>query len=125
VGGRDGNLYVVTDSDNDDPVNPIPSTLRYGVSQEEPLWIIFDKDMVINLKEELFMNSHKTIDGRGQNIQIADGPCVTIRNVSNIIIHNIYIHGCVPGGNVVVSDEPRSEPRRSARVAVKNPKYFN
>ncbi|PNT58700.1 hypothetical protein POPTR_001G367800v4 [Populus trichocarpa] len=104
VGGRDGNLYVVTDSDNDDPVNPIPGTLRYGVIQEEPLWIIFDKDMVINLKEELFMNSHKTIDGRGQNIQIADGPCVTIRNVSNIIIHNIYIHGCVPGGNVVVRD---------------------
>jgi len=87
VGGRDGNLYVVTDSDNDDPVNPIPGTLRYGVIQEEPLWNIFDKDMVINLKEELFMKSHKTIDGRGQNIQIADGPCVTIRNVSNIIIY--------------------------------------
>ena len=29
---------------------------------------------------------------------------------------------CVTGGSI---DEPRSEPRRSARVAVKNPKYFN
>jgi hypothetical protein len=29
---------------------------------------------------------------------------------------------CVTGGSI---DEPRSEPRRSARVAVKNPKYFD
>ncbi|KAG6755122.1 hypothetical protein POTOM_040936 [Populus tomentosa] len=107
VGGRDGNLYVVTNSENDDPVNPIPGTLRYGVIQEEPLWIIFDQDMVINLKEELIMNSHKTIDGRGHNIQIADGPCITIQNVSNIIIHNIYIHGCVPGGNAIVRDSTK------------------
>jgi pectate lyase len=107
VGGRDGNLYVVTNSDNDDPINPIPGTLRYGVIQEEPLWIIFDQDMVINLKEELIMNSHKTIDGRGHNIQIADGPCITIQNVSNIIIHNIYIHGCVPGGNAIVRDSTK------------------
>ncbi|KAM7484153.1 hypothetical protein LguiA_000162 [Lonicera macranthoides] len=28
IGGRDGQIYVVTDSDNDDPVNPKPGTLR-------------------------------------------------------------------------------------------------
>ncbi|KAJ6724603.1 PECTATE LYASE 18-RELATED [Salix viminalis] len=113
VGGRDGSLYVVTNSDSDDPVNPVPGTLRYGVIQEEPLWIIFDQDMVINLKEELVVNSHKTIDGRGHNIQIADGPCITIRNVSNIIIHNIYIHGCVPGQSAMVRDSTKHYGPRS------------
>ncbi|RVX14656.1 putative pectate lyase 15 [Vitis vinifera] len=106
IGGRDGELYVVTDSGNDDPANPIPGTLRHAVIQYVPLWIVFDHDMVINLKEELIMNSYKTIDGRGFNIQIANGACITIQNVSNIIIHGVYIHGCVPTGNAIVRDRP-------------------
>ncbi|KAK0601194.1 hypothetical protein LWI29_022077 [Acer saccharum] len=106
VGGRDGELYIVKDS-NDDPENPVPGTLRHAVIQEVPLWIIFDHDMEIKLKEELVMSSYKTIDGRGFNIQISDGPCICIYNVSNIIIHNIYIHDCVPGGNAVVRDSPQ------------------
>ncbi|KAG2263251.1 hypothetical protein Bca52824_070330 [Brassica carinata] len=65
IGGRDGRIYVVTDSGNDDPVTPKPGTLRYAVVQDEPLWIIFQRDMTIRLKEELIMNSFKTIDGRG------------------------------------------------------------
>ncbi|KAJ0100927.1 hypothetical protein Patl1_03948 [Pistacia atlantica] len=81
VGGRDGEIYVVTDSGNDDPQNPNPGTLRYAALQEEPLWIIFDHDMAISLKEELVINSYKTIDGRGFNIQIANGPCLAIYNV--------------------------------------------
>lgn len=106
IGGRDGEFYVVTDSGNDDPANPIPGTLRHAVIQYVPLWIVFDHDMVINLKEELIMNSYKTIDGRGFNIQIADGACITIQNVSNIIIHGVYIHGCAPTGNAIVRDRP-------------------
>nr|CAN71915.1 hypothetical protein VITISV_007917 [Vitis vinifera] len=43
IGGRDGEIYVVTDSGDDDPVNPKPGTLRYAVIQKEPLWIIFQK----------------------------------------------------------------------------------
>ncbi|OWM85796.1 hypothetical protein CDL15_Pgr012046 [Punica granatum] len=101
VGGRDGKIYTVTDPD-DDPVNPTPGTLRYGATRDEPLWIIFDHDMVINLKQELLLNSYKTIDGRGRNIQISDGPCIAIQNVTNIIIHNVYIHDCVPAGNAPV-----------------------
>ncbi|KAK3010055.1 hypothetical protein RJ639_012824 [Escallonia herrerae] len=96
VGGRDGEFYVVKDSGNDDPENHVLGTLRYAVIQEEPLWIIFNQDMVIQLKEELIMNSYKTIDGRGFNIEISKGPCIAIQNVSNIIIHGIYIHDCVP-----------------------------
>ncbi|KAH7859799.1 hypothetical protein Vadar_005600 [Vaccinium darrowii] len=106
VGGRDGEFYVVTDPDHDDPVNPIPGTLRYAVIQDEPLWIIFEQDMVIQLKEELMMNSYKTIDGRGHTIEISNGPCITISAVTNIIIHGVYIHDCVPAGNTMVRDSP-------------------
>ncbi|XP_073280791.1 probable pectate lyase 5 [Primulina huaijiensis] len=102
IGGRDGKIYVVTDSSDDDVVNPKPGTLRYAVIQEEPLWIIFARDMVIKLKEELIMNSFKTIDGRGASVHIADGPCITIQYVTNIIIHGINIHDCKQGGNAMV-----------------------
>ncbi|THF95444.1 probable pectate lyase 18 [Camellia sinensis] len=106
IGGRNGKIYVVTDSGNDDPVTPKPGTLRYGVIQSEPLWIIFARDMVIQLKEELIMNSFKTIDGRGASVHIAGGPCITIQYVSNIIIHGINIHDCKQGGNAMVRDSP-------------------
>ncbi|CAN4099259.1 unnamed protein product [Withania somnifera] len=103
IGGRDGKIYVVTDSGNDDPVNPKPGTLRYAVIQNEPLWIIFARDMVIRLKEELIMNSFKTIDGRGASVHIAGGPCITIQFVTNVIIHGIHIHDCKQGG-MTISD---------------------
>ncbi|XP_002518441.4 probable pectate lyase 16 [Ricinus communis] len=95
LGGKDGDIYVVTTPD-DDPVDPKPGTLRYGVIQTEPLWIIFDQDMVITLENELMVNSFKTIDGRGSKIEIADGPCMTIEGVSHVIIHGISIHDCKP-----------------------------
>lgn len=96
VGGKYGTIYVVTSS-ADDPVNPKPGTLRYGVIQTEALWVIFAKDMVIQLKNELIMNSYKTIDGRGVKVEIANGPCITIQDVSRVIIHGISIHDCKPG----------------------------
>ncbi|KAJ4913100.1 putative pectate lyase 18 [Raphanus sativus] len=107
IGGRDGRIYVVTDSGNDDPVTPKPGTLRHAVVQDEPLWIIFQRDMTIHLKEELIMNSFKTIDGRGASVHIAGGPCITIQYVTNIIIHGIHIHDCKPGGNAMVRSSPR------------------
>ncbi|TYI85410.1 hypothetical protein E1A91_D05G440400v1 [Gossypium mustelinum] len=60
--------------------------------------------MVINLREQLLINSYKTIDGRGHDVQITSGPCITLHNVSNVIIHNIYIHKCSPSGNAMVWD---------------------
>ncbi|KAH1131337.1 hypothetical protein J1N35_002715 [Gossypium stocksii] len=107
IGGRDGKLYVVTDSSDDDPVNPKPGTLRHAVIQDEPLWIVFARDMTIQLKEELIMNSFKTIDGRGASVHIAGGPCITIQFVTNIIIHGLHIHDCKQGGNAMVRDSPR------------------
>lgn len=106
IGGRDGRFYVVTDPRDDDPVNPRPGTLRHAVIQSEPLWIIFQRDMVIMLKEELIMNSYKTIDGRGVNVHIANGPCITVQYVTNIIIHGIHIHDCRPAGNAMVRSSP-------------------
>ncbi|KAI3776084.1 hypothetical protein L1987_45845 [Smallanthus sonchifolius] len=73
IGGRDGRFYMVTDSGDDDPVNPQPGTLRHAVIQDEPLWIVFKSDMAIKLKQELIMNSFKTIDARGVNVHIANG----------------------------------------------------
>lgn len=106
IGGRDGRFYVVTDSGDDDPVNPRPGTLRHAAIQDKPLWIVFKRDMVITLKQELIMNSFKTIDGRGANVHIANGGCITIQYVTNIIIHGLHIHDCKPTGNAMVRSSP-------------------
>ncbi|KAK3021738.1 hypothetical protein RJ639_046084 [Escallonia herrerae] len=68
VRGKNGRIYVVADP-SDDPNNPKPGTLRYGAIQSEPLWIVFENAMVLTLKNELMVNSYKTLDGRGANLQ--------------------------------------------------------
>ncbi|XP_061350282.1 probable pectate lyase 5 [Gastrolobium bilobum] len=112
IGGRDGKVYMVTDP-NDHPLNPEPGTLRFGVIQEEPLWIIFKHDMVIKLDMDLLMNSYKTIDGRGTNVHIAGGPCIKVQHKTNIIIHGLHIHDCKRGGSGYVSDSPSHRRWRS------------
>ncbi|EMS64552.1 hypothetical protein TRIUR3_22914 [Triticum urartu] len=72
----------------------------------QPLWIIFKRDMVITLSQELIMNSFKTIDGRGANVHIANGACITIQYVTNVIIHGLHIHDCRPTGNAMVRSSP-------------------
>lgn len=106
IGGRDGRYYVVTDSSDNDPINPRPGTLRHAVIQDAPLWIVFKRDMVIKLKQELIMNSFKTIDARGVNVHIANGACLTIQFVTNIIVHGLHIHDCRPTGNALVRSSP-------------------
>ncbi|KAJ7540930.1 hypothetical protein O6H91_10G036900 [Diphasiastrum complanatum] len=96
LGGKNGRYYVVTNN-GDDPVNPWPGTLRYGVTLPGPTWVTFSRDMTIVLKNELIVSSYKTIDGRGANVQIAYGPCITVTHVSHVIIHGLHIHNCVPG----------------------------
>ncbi|XP_051126317.1 putative pectate lyase 2 [Andrographis paniculata] len=103
VGGKFGATYVVTDP-SDDPANPKPGTLRHGVIQGKPLWIVFARSMVIKLKNELMINSYKTIDGRGAKVEIGYGPCITIQHVSHIIVHGISIHDCKPGKSGLVRD---------------------
>ncbi|XP_076958641.1 putative pectate lyase 8 [Bidens hawaiensis] len=106
IGGRDGKYYYVTNPNDDDAVNPKPGTLRYAVIQDKPLWIVFKRDMVITLKQELIMNSFKTIDARGVNVHIANGACITIQYVTNIIIHGLHIHDCKRTGNAMVRSSP-------------------
>ncbi|GJX41859.1 probable pectate lyase 8 [Tanacetum coccineum] len=106
IGGHDGRFYVVTDSRDDDPVNPRPGTLRHAVIQDAPLWIVFKRDMVIQLKQELIMNGFKTIDARGVNVHIVNGACLIIQFVTNIIIHGLHIHDCKPTANALVRSSP-------------------
>ncbi|XP_050231167.1 probable pectate lyase 16 [Mercurialis annua] len=105
MGGKGGEIYVVT-SPEDDPEDPKEGTLRYGVIQSEPLWIIFESDMVIKLENELMVNSYKTIDGRGATVEIGNGPCITVEYVSNVIIHGISVHDCKPSKSGLVRSSP-------------------
>ncbi|KAJ8528504.1 hypothetical protein K7X08_022196 [Anisodus acutangulus] len=106
MGGKGGQIYIVTDSSDKDTVNPIPGTLRHAVVQEEPLWIVFASDMLIKLKHELIINNYKTIDGRGANVHITGNGCITLQYVSNVIIHNVHIYNCVPSGNTNIRSSP-------------------
>lgn len=106
VGGKDGSLYVVTDNSDDDVVNVKYGTLRWAVIQTEPLWIIFSQDTRIKLTQELIMNSYKTIDGRGFNVEIAGGAGITVQGITNVIIHGIRILNLVPTGPAMVRDSP-------------------
>ncbi|GLJ28712.1 hypothetical protein SUGI_0565880 [Cryptomeria japonica] len=108
-GGKGGELYTV--SPDDDAVNPLPGSLRYGVTRDGPLWIVFASDMKIMLEMPLFVASHKTIDARGSNVHISNGPCIRLLNVSNIIIHGLNIHDWKPSvaGDVLVSQSMSHE----------------
>lgn len=104
-GGKGGEIYTVT-TPNDNPTNPLPGSLRYGVTRKRPLWIVFARDMNIKLQMPLFVTRHKTIDGRGASVHISNGPCIRLWNVSNVIIHGLHIHDCKPNvpGNVLLTE---------------------
>ncbi|WVZ13945.1 hypothetical protein V8G54_011511 [Vigna mungo] len=104
VGGLGGPIYVVTDNSDEDMVNPKPGTLRYAVTQKGPLWIIFERSMIITLKQELLISSDKTIDGRGANVQIKDGGGLTVQFVNNVIIHGIRVKNIVPKEGGMIRD---------------------
>ncbi|KAI3472030.1 hypothetical protein Pfo_028718 [Paulownia fortunei] len=106
LGGKGGRYYVVTDSSDHDPVNPKPGTLRYAVIQTEPLWIVFASNMLIQLSEELIFNSYKTLDGRGADVHIIGGGCITLQYITNVIIHNIHIHHCYQAGETNIRSSP-------------------
>ncbi|KAL6586402.1 hypothetical protein OROMI_001390 [Orobanche minor] len=105
-GGKNGRIYVVTDSSERDVVNPTPGTLRHAVIQDEHLWIVFKSSMAIKLKHELIVNSHKTIDGRGAYVQITGNGCITLQYISNVIIHNVHVYDCRPSGNTDIRSSP-------------------
>ncbi|CAN8254547.1 unnamed protein product [Cochlearia groenlandica] len=112
LGGKNGRIYVVTDSSDQNPANPTQGTLRYGAIQEEPLWIVFSSNMVIKLKQELIINSYKTLDGRGSAVHVTGNGCLTIQYVEHVIVHNIHIYDCKPSGGAVVAASPTKSGKR-------------
>ncbi|KAF0927631.1 hypothetical protein E2562_035344 [Oryza meyeriana var. granulata] len=93
VGGKGGRVYVVNDSGDD----PVPGTLRYGLIQDEPLWVVFARDITITPAHELVVASRKTVDGRGARVVVGDGgACFAVRGASDVVIHGITIRGCRP-----------------------------
>ena len=112
VGGKNGPIYTVT-SNADDLTNPQPGTLRYGVTRNGPLWIIFAKSMNIQLKGELWVTAFKTIDGRGAVVHITGTSQITIQTVNNVIVHGLYIHDIKPSGPAMVRASPTKLVHRS------------
>ncbi|THU48753.1 hypothetical protein C4D60_Mb06t02340 [Musa balbisiana] len=104
TGGKNGDLYVVTDTSDNDLINPKKGTLRYGVIQDRPLWIVFASDMIIRLSEELLVTSDKTIDARGSNVHIMGGAGIMLQFVHNVIIHGLHIHDIKAGNGGMIRD---------------------
>lgn len=104
TGGKNGPIYVVNNPSDDDVSNPRPGTLRHAVIQKGPLWIIFANAMIIRLKQELIVQSDKTIDARGANVHIAWGAGLMLQYVNNIIIHGLHIHDTWATNGGVIRD---------------------
>jgi pectate lyase len=95
--------YTVTDP-SDDPVRPLPGTLRYGATVlPGKVWITFQRDMHIRLAQPLFVKSFTAIDGRGADVPIAGGAGIVLYEVNNVIVHGLQVHGvrAQPAGRVV------------------------
>lgn len=92
TGGLGGAIYHVTDA-SDNPDAPAPGTLRYGVMQPQPLWIVFDGDYTITLLRGLLVSSNKTVDGRGHKVTITGHNQwgFQLHEVSNVIIENLNL----------------------------------
>lgn len=56
--------------------------------------------------QELIFNSYKTVDGRGADVHITGGGCITLQFISNVIITNIHVHHCHQSGNTMVRSSP-------------------
>ncbi|GFP86108.1 probable pectate lyase 4 [Phtheirospermum japonicum] len=96
--GRGVTNYKVTDP-SDDPLNPRRGTLRYAMtSLRGKVWVTFARDMNIKLAKPLLVSSCTTIDGRGVNVHISHGGCLFLQRVTDVIIHGLRIHNCVPQG---------------------------
>jgi pectate lyase len=89
TGGRDGCMYVV-ENERDDG---LPGSLRYGLELPDPLWIVFDQDVIsITLERDIVPMSNKTIDGRGRHVTIRNHG-LDIANVQNLIIVGLEFVG--------------------------------
>ncbi|MQL92142.1 hypothetical protein Taro_024747 [Colocasia esculenta] len=52
------------------------------------------------------VDSFKTIDGRGAQVEITGGPCITVQGADHVIIHSLSIHDCTPGKPRLLRSSP-------------------
>jgi pectate lyase len=87
-GGSEGPVvHVTTDADSGQ------GSLRAAVSGDGPAWVVFDKDMTIDLKTPLPVGSNKTIDGRSKDVTITGHghAGLELLDVSNVIIESLTL----------------------------------
>ncbi|GLJ28733.1 hypothetical protein SUGI_0566260 [Cryptomeria japonica] len=67
--------------------------------------------MEIKLEMPLILTSQKTIDARGSNLHIRNGPCIILLNGNNVIIHGLNIHNCQPSksGMIFLAEGTQAE----------------
>jgi pectate lyase len=105
IGGKGGTLCQVTNL-NDSGAG----SLRACAEAAGPMWIVFTVSGTITLQSVIHIKSYKTIDGRGQNIVVANRG-ITIGTwdtdtgpVSDVIIHNISMKNNYSNGMIIVAE---------------------
>jgi len=90
TGGLRGCLYHVTTLEDSGP-----GSLREGLEAEGPLWIVFDLSGTITLDSEIVVQPDKTVDGRGQRVEIVEGGfLIEDPPVRNVVVENVvFAHG--------------------------------
>ncbi|WOL07747.1 hypothetical protein Cni_G16494 [Canna indica] len=94
IGSLRGKIYVVTDAFDDDLLNPHRGTLHFSATRNEPLWIIFARDMVIKLHDgdgvRIFGSSNIWIDHLSLS-NYADGLIDAVNGSSTITNSNSHL----------------------------------
>ena len=69
-----------------------PGTLREAASSAEPAWVVFDVDGDIPLASPIFVESNKTLDGRGRRVTLRAAG-LSLVGVSNVVIESLSFSG--------------------------------
>ena len=90
TGGLRGCLYHVTTLGDSGP-----GSLREGLEADGPLWIVFDLSGTITLDSEIVVQPDKTVDGRGQRVEIVEGGLlIEDPPIRNVVVENVvFAHG--------------------------------
>jgi pectate lyase len=96
IGGLHGKVYHVTSLADEGH-----GTLRDGCKKTEPLWIVFDVSGTISIAKNIRVQSHKTIDGRGQRIRITNKG-LQLKECEHVIICNLeFQRGAGPDADAI------------------------
>ncbi|KAG4181177.1 hypothetical protein ERO13_A10G210200v2 [Gossypium hirsutum] len=87
VGGLHGPLVTVTTLSDDGP-----GSLRDACRKPGPGWIVFKVSGIIRLSTYLSVDSHKTIDGRGERVKLT-GKGLRLKECENVIVCNMEFEG--------------------------------